>query len=164
MSNTNKDRSKPWLISRLKTSGSKRAHYWQGHYRDTRNNKTSLALEDLPKLEAYAKTYKFYNGKINYGLLVRFLRGNIGEAWPLVQQEVYARIPTKLQEYKNCLYWFVADKVERREGRLWCMREQKYLILERSNTSTQWDKEIYKEFYVHPDTQTLEQTLFETKQ
>ena len=163
MSNTRKDRSKRWLISRLKTSGSKRDHFWQGHYRDTRNSKTDLELEDLPKRESYSKTFKFYNGKINYGLLVRFLRGNIGRDWDEVEQEVFARIPTRLQEFKNCLYWFVADKVESQAGGWWCKREQKYLILSNHRPSRKWNEEIYKEFYVHPETHTLEQVVLESK-
>lgn len=162
MSNNRKNRTKKWLISRLKTSGSKRRGYWQGHYRDTRNSKSKLAVEDLPKQASYSTTYKFYCGKINYGLLVRFLRGKVGKDWFEVQQEVYDRIPTKLQEYKECLYWFVADKIEQRADGLWCKREKKYLILE-NRSEKKWNEEIYKEFYVNPETHILEQVILKTQ-
>ena len=165
MGHTRKDRSKKWLISRLKTSGSKRDYIANENYRDYRNSKKTRNLEDLPKQESYSKTFKFYNNKINYGLLVRFLRRNVGRDWESVHNEILERIPTKLSEYRDCIYWFVADQVELKDKHLWCRREQKFLVFEQRTEqkySKSWDTEIYKEFYVDPETNTLKQIVLES--
>jgi hypothetical protein len=74
--------------------------------------------------------YKFFNSKVNHGLLVRFLRGKNGCDWGEVQREIEQRIPSNLLEYKNCVMWFLSDLIEERENGLWDKREQRYVELE----------------------------------
>jgi len=143
--------NKRWLISRMKTSGSKRAYVTDGDYADDRHKKKA-APEFLPTHESFKSSSKFYNGKIRYGLLVRFLRGNIGKDWNDVHHEILSRIPTKLLDHKDMIFWFVADKIEFIDGMLWDKNEQKFLLL--ANESFSFDKK-YKEFYVHPVTNKL---------
>ncbi|MEQ9264259.1 MAG: hypothetical protein RLN81_03510 [Balneolaceae bacterium] len=100
------------------------------------------------------KSFKFFNSKINYDLLVRFLRGKVGSDWNEVIKEIEERIPTNLLEYKDCVKWFVSDLIEKREDGLWDKREQKYLRLE-PNRPFDWNIYISKEFYVDPETNIL---------
>ena len=153
MSNKGKNHSKKWLITRLKTSGSKRRYVIDGDYADTRNSKKNNDWENLPSYEGMGKSFKFFNSKINYGLLVRFLRGKTGSDWNLVYDEIMERIPTDLIEYKDCVRWFVADLVEKKDG-LWDKREQKYLRLT-PNEPHDWNDYATKEFYVDPDSSIL---------
>lgn len=154
MSNKEKPHNKKWLISRLKTSGSRRRYVIDGDYSDTRNSKKNKDWDNLPSYEGMGKSFKFFNSKINYGILVRFLRGKVGSDWDEVSEEIEERIPTDLLEYKDCVKWFVADLVEKREGGLWDKREQKYLIIE-PNEPFYWNPYVSKEFYVDPETNTL---------
>lgn len=155
MSNKGKRHNKRWLISRLKTSGSKRRYINDGDYSDTRNSKKNKNWDELPMFEGMGESFKFFNRKINYGLLIRFLRGKNGANWNEVQREVSERIPSNLSEYKDCLKWFVADLIEKREdGRLWDKREQKYVLLN-PNESYDWKVHTTKEFYVDPDLNVL---------
>ena len=78
-----------------------------------------------PILKEWDKKFLIFNNKVNYGLLIRFLRGKNGTNWNVVQKEVSERIPSNLNEYKDCLKWFVADLIEKRENGLWDKREQK---------------------------------------
>lgn len=154
MSNKGKSHNKKWLISRLKTSGSKRKHVVDGDYADTRNSKKNQSWEDLPSHEGMGKSFKFFNSKVNYGLLVRFLRGKAGSDWNEVSQEIEDRIPTDLSEYKECVHWFVSDLIEKHEDGLWDKREQKYLKLD-PNEPFDWNLNTCKEFYVDPETNQL---------
>lgn len=154
MSNKGKNHNKKWLISRLKTSGSKRRYVIDGDYSDTRNSKKNKDWDNLPSYEGMGKSFKFFNSKINYDLLVRFLRGKVGSDWNEVIKEIEERIPTNLLEYKDCVKWFVSDLIEKREDGLWDKREQKYLRLE-PNEPFDWNLYISKEFYVNPDTNSL---------
>lgn len=154
MSNKRKNHNKKWLITRLKTSGSKRRYVIDGDYSDTRNSKKNKDWDNLPSHEGMGKSFKFFNNKINYGLLVRFLRGKAGCDWDEVSQEIGERIPTDLLEYKDCVKWFVADLIENREDGLWDKREQKYLRLD-PNEPFDWNLYISKEFYVDPETNSL---------
>src|SRR5215831_11395497 len=122
-----REHRKRWLISMMKTSGSKRRNILNGRYADDRHKKQSLSLEDLPHHESIKSTRKFYNGKINYGLLVRFLRNKVGEDWDEVYAEILGRIPTKLLDYREMIFWFVADKVEMIEGKPWNKKTQKFI-------------------------------------
>ena len=155
MSNKNERHSKKWLISRLKTSGSKRRYVDDGDYADERNSKKRKDWENLPGREAMGKSYKFYNGKINYGLLVRFLRGKIGEDWDAVHAEIIERIPSDLSEYRECVQWFVSDLVEEREGGLWDKRDRGFIRTPEADKNLMWSEYAYKEFYVHPQTNQL---------
>lgn len=154
MSNKGKRHNKRWLISRLKTSGSKRKYVIDGDYSENRNSKKNKNWDDLPNFEGMGQSFKFFNNKVNYGLLIRFLRGKNGTNWNVVQKEVSERIPSNLNEYKDCLKWFVADLIEKRENELWDKREQKYLRL---NPNEPYDFNIHtsKEFYVDPDSNLL---------
>ncbi len=149
-----KRHNKKWLISRLKTSGSKRRYVIDGNYSDTRNSKNNKDWDNLPSHEGMGKSFKFFNNKINYGLLVRFLRGKVGNDWKKVSKEIEERIPTDLLEYKDCVKWFVSDLIEKREDGLWDKREQKYVRLE-PNEPFDWNLYISKEFYVDPETNNL---------
>ncbi|MBO3697815.1 hypothetical protein [Roseivirga sp. E12] len=154
MSNKSRDHNKKWLISRLKTSGSKRKYVESGDYADTRNSKKQHSSEDLPKYEGMGRRRHFFNNKVNYGLLIRFLRGRIGDDWDGVYEEIMDRIPTNLAEYKDCVQWFVADLVEEEEDGLWDKREQKYLKLDPEEVAD-FNYYTFKEFYVHPSTNKL---------
>lgn len=154
MSNKEKRHNKRWLISRLKTSGSKRRYVNDGDYSDTRNSKKNKNWDALPAFEGMGQSFKFFNSKINYGLLIRFLRGQNGSNWNDVQKEISERIPTNLSEYKDCVKWFVADLIEEREGGIWDKREQKYLLLN-PDEPYDWNTHVYKEFYVDPDSNVL---------
>ena len=89
----------------MKTSGSKRERVGSFDYSDTRNSKSKIKIEDLPIYESMSKNLQFYNGKINTDLLKRFLRTRVGQKWDDIYSEIIERIPTKLQDYKYCVYW-----------------------------------------------------------
>jgi len=55
--------NKRWLISKLKTSGSKRDHLVNGNYADDRNIKTDIKFEDLPGHESVKQTGNFLTEK-----------------------------------------------------------------------------------------------------
>ncbi len=143
----------------LKTSGSKRGHLSNGNYSDERHLQQHFELDDLPSHERIKTTHKFYNGKINYGLLVRFLRGQVGNDWDDVYSEIISRIPAKLLDYKEMIFWFVADKVEFIDGKPWNKRSQQFIWTGEAhgpiyhNTSKNAPQHI--EFYVHPGTNKL---------
>ena len=106
-----REHNKRWLLSMMKTSGSKRKYVRNGRFADERHAKVKMDLEELPHHESIKSTCHFYNGKINYGLVVRFLRGKIGENWDDVYSEIINRIPLAIRDYKEMIFWFVADKV-----------------------------------------------------
>ena len=87
-------------------------------------------VEDLPKYEGMGQARKFFNSRVNYGLLIRFLRGRIGDDWNEVHEEIMERIPSNLSEYRMCVEWFVADLVEEEENELFDKRDQRYLKLD----------------------------------
>ena len=156
MSEKNKSRSsKKWLISRLKTSGSKKRWLSSTDYATTRNAKKGVDFSDLPTHEAMSKSSSFYNGRINTDLLKRFLRTQVGKDWDMVYSEIIARIPNKLMDYKYCIYWYVADKVEVKDGKLWNLRDR-YFIETCTDAPYTFKKHYrYMEFYVHPETNLL---------
>jgi hypothetical protein len=154
-----REHNKRWLISVMKTSGSKRRHLVNGPYADDKHLQNGRSLEELPHRESIKSTRKFYNGKINYGLLVRFLRGQTGNDWDAVYSEIVARIPSKLLDYDNIVFWFVADKVEFVDGRPWNKKTQRfiwtgepYLLVGYTDLKSQPE---FTEFYVDPNTNKL---------
>ncbi|MFN8296619.1 MAG: hypothetical protein U0T69_10510 [Chitinophagales bacterium] len=148
-----KEDNKRWLLSMMKTSGSKRRYLTNGSYADDRNTKQDLNIEDLPNHESIKNTQNFYNGKINSGLLVRFLRNKIGTNWDEVYSEIISRIPTKLLDRKEIIFWFVADKVEMINGKPWNKKSNKFIWTpEQGEYSFDLD---HKEFYVNPETNIL---------
>lgn len=137
----------------MKTSGSKRKHIINGNYSEDRNIKQKIDIEDLPVRERIKNTHEFYNGKINYGLLVRFLRNQTGKNWDDVYSETISRIPTKLLDYKEMVFWFVADKVEIIDGKIWNKRTNRFIWTpEITENGLAFEK---KEFYVNPESNTL---------
>jgi hypothetical protein len=154
-----REHNKRWLISVMKTSGSKRERVANGRYAEERHLQDNFDFEELPKHESIKSTKKFYNGKINYGLLVRFLRGQVGNNWNEVHSEIISRIPTKLLDYKEMIFWFVADKVQFVDGRPWNKKSQRFIwtgedyeLVHYTQTKTQPE---FKEFYVDPNTNKL---------
>jgi len=151
--------NKRWLLSKLKTSGSKRDHLVNGNYADERHLQNNIEFENLSSHESIKTTQKFYNGKINYGLLVRFLRGQVGNDWDEIYGEIISRIPTKLLDYKEMVFWFVADKVELINGRPWNKKSQRYIWTGEEIQSvhyTQINTQPERiEFYVDPQTNKL---------
>ena len=157
-----REHNKRWLISIMKTSGSKRVSLMNGRYADTRNSKKSRELEDLPSHESIKATAKFYNGKINYRLLVRFLRTQVGNDWDKVYSEIIARIPTKLLDYKEMIFWFVADKVDFIDDKPWNRKTQGFIWTgepypHRVHISEYKKTPEFREFYVDPNTNKLVQ-------
>ncbi|GAO45427.1 hypothetical protein [Flavihumibacter petaseus] len=143
----------------MKTAGSRRDHLHNGRYADERHLQKFQSLEDLPFHEPIKATTKFYNGKINYGLLVRFLRGQTGNDWDAVYSEIISRIPTKLLAYKEMVFWFVADQVEMIDGRPWNKRTQQFIWTEGKIDQVHYTRikqnPEFKEFYVDPQSNKL---------
>jgi hypothetical protein len=153
-----KEHNKRWLISKMKTSGSKRDHIVNGRFADERNTKKYNSIESLPQHESIKNSGRFYNNKINTELLVRFLRGQIGKDWDDVYSEIVARIPARLLNYKEIALWYVADKVEVIDGKLLNKRSQRYIYTEGKYelrpAKFKLMEEIF-EFYVDPETNKL---------
>lgn len=143
----------------MKTSGSKRDRILNGSYADDRHLQKNSEIENLPIHESIKSTFKFYNNKINYGLLIRFLRKQVGNDWDEVHSEIISRIPTKLLDYKDMIYEFVADKVEVRNGRPWNRKSQRFIwageSIDTNTPGKMADNLEWKEFYVDPDTNKL---------
>jgi hypothetical protein len=146
-------------MSVMKTSGSKRERVENGRYADDRHLQKTNNYEDLPCHQRIKSTEKFGNGKINYGLLVRFLRSQVGNDWDEVYSEIISRIPTKLLDYRDMVYWFVADKVEFSDGRPWNKKTQQFIWTGEKfgpvhHTEIKLAPE-FREFYVDPETNKL---------
>jgi hypothetical protein len=122
--------NKRWLISRLKTSGSERRYVFSQTYAEDRHKSKTQELDELPKFEGIGQSTKFYNGKINTSLLKRFLETKIGFDWNQVYEEIQQRIPTKLQEYHQVIFWYVADKIEIIDSKVFDLRDQKFINFE----------------------------------
>lgn len=152
--------SKRWLMSRMKTSGSARRYVANGRYADERHEWKDDNIECLPFRKSIKSTHKFYNGKIRYGLLVRFLRGQIGKDWNAVYSEIIGRIPTRLLDYREMVLWFVATEVERVDGKLWDKTKLRFIWTEELNKGVtspkDWLSYALYEFYVDPDTNLLQ--------
>jgi hypothetical protein len=154
-----KEHNKRWLISKMKTSGSKRERVLNGSYADERHLQKNIDYDNLPSHKSFKSTPKFYNGKIRYDLLVRFLRGKVGNDWDEIYSEILGRIPTKLLHYKKMIFWFVADNVGVRDGQLYNKKSQRDIwtggpILTEVTTRFPSLPEFYQ-FYVNPDTNKL---------
>jgi len=154
-------RSNRWLMSRLKTSGSKRKYVQNGSASEERHIKRKLPFDELPNRESIKTTQKIYNGKLNLGPLVKFLRNKVGEDWDEVYSEIIARIPTALLDYREVIYWFVAHRVEFIDGKLWNKESQKLIwtggpYFMRHRFESRFNPE-FREFYVDPFTNELVQ-------
>ncbi|HAA14376.1 MAG TPA: hypothetical protein DCE41_22920 [Cytophagales bacterium] len=111
-------------------------------------------MDEWPQKESMKGGKQFYNGKVHYGLLVRFLRTRVGENWDQIYHEVRERIPSDLLQHQQWVEWFVVVKVERRPEGLLDLRHQKYLITDTSQEH-EFSTYRYSEFYVDPDTNLL---------
>lgn len=151
--------SKRWLMSLMKTSGSERRYVSNHNYADERTQWRQENLDELPIKERIKSVSKFYNGKINYGLLLRFLHTQVGLNWDEVHSRVIGRIPTKLSHCQEMIFWFVAADVEIVETGLWSKREQAFVwtdgLFEAKEASTTWQNFVFFQFYVHPATNCL---------
>lgn len=148
-----KEHDKRWLISKMKTSGSKRRYVVNGSFSDERNTKRYNDIENLPNHESIGTTWKIYNGKLNFGLLVRFLRGQVGNDWDEVYSEIINRIPTKLLDHKEIVFWFVADKIELIDGHPYNKKNNKFIWTpEQGEFNFNFDN---SDFYVCPETNKL---------
>ena len=148
-----KEHNKRWLISKMKTSGSKRERVINGSFSEERNTKKYKDIENLSSHESIKTTWKIYNGKLNYGLLVRFLRGQVGKDWNEVYSEILSRIPTKLLDYKEIVFWFVADKIEIVDGKPYNKVSNKFIWTpEQGEYNFDFDN---SDFYVCPLTNKL---------
>ena len=137
----------------MKTSGSKRRYLVNGNFSNDRNTKKYQYFENLPNHESVGSTLKIYNGKLNYGLLVRFLHGQVGKDWNDVYSEIVSRIPKKLIDYKEIVFWFVADKVELLNEKPYNKKTNKYIWTpEQGEYNFDYDP---VDFYVCPTTNKL---------
>lgn len=145
--------NKRWLISMMKTSGSKRERVVNGSFSDERNTKKYNDIENLPNHENIKATMKVYNGKLNYGLLVRFLNGQVGNDWDEVYSEILSRIPSKLLDYKEIVFWFVADKIDIIDGYPYNKENNRFIwTTEQGEYNFSFD---HTDFYVCPLTNKL---------
>ncbi len=146
-------------MSVMKTSGSERRYILNGRYSDNRQEQKVQELDSLPHFESIKSTRKFHNGKINYGLLVRFLRNQVGNDWDKIYSEIISRIPSKLLDYREMIYWFVADKVEFIDGRPWNKKTQQFIWTGEELFPVYYPKHKeapeFREFFVHPETNKL---------
>jgi hypothetical protein len=151
--------SKRWLMSRLKTSGSKRKYIQNGSVAEERHSKRKLPFDELPNREPIKTTQKIYNGKLNLGPLVKFLRSKVGENWDEVYSEIIARIPTALLDYRKIIFWFVEDKVKFVDGRVWNTETQKFIWTDGAYVLRHYSEihlsPEFREFYVDPNTNEL---------
>ncbi len=149
MSEKNKRHTKKWLVSRMKSSGSKRRYLVVADYAEQRNKKKGMDPDEWPKFERMSPLVQL-DDKINYGPLKRFIRKSVGKNWEAVHAEILERIPTALYDYKNAIYWFVADLTTVVHGRVWDLRAQKFLFND-TNELVFSRTHALKEFYVDPN-------------
>ena len=114
-------------MSIMKTSGSKRKYVQNGSAAEDRHIKNNVPFNEIPKYEPIKFTRKIYNGKLNLGPLIKFLRSNFDKDWDEVYSEITARIPTALLDYREVIFWFVADKIEFIDKRIWNKKTQKFI-------------------------------------
>lgn len=154
-----REENKRWLMSMMKTSGSQRTHLRNGRFSEERHLAKQYNLEDLPQRESIKSTIKVSNGKINFGPLIRFLRNKNGCNWDEVYAEIVSRIPTKLLDYKEFVFWFVATKVEFIDGKPWNKETQRFIWTGEEIKSVHYteikSQPEFTEFYVHPETNNL---------
>ena len=143
--------NKRWLISRLKTSGSERRYVYSQTYAQDRHKAKAQDLETLPKFEGMGQSMKFYNGKINTSLLKRFLETKVGSDWSHIYEEIQQRIPTKLKEYHQVIFWYVADSIEIIDSKAFDLREQKFINFETMFVAGT----VHKDFIVNPSNNKL---------
>jgi len=149
-----KEQSKKWLLSLLKTSGSKRRQIEKGNFSEERNTKKYEDTENLPIRESFSNTLKYKGYKLNYSLLIRFLNANVNKDWDNVYSEYIDRIPKKLDEYRNIIFYYVADKIEIVENQLYNTKTNKFIWMSENDDLNSSKFEIVY-FYVCPKTNKL---------
>ena len=87
------------------------------------------------------------------------MRGQVGNDWNEIYSEIINRIPTKLLDYKEMIFWFVADKVEFIEGQPWNKKSQQFIWTGEDYKAVHYTQikrqPEFKEFYVDPQTNKL---------
>lgn len=150
----NRNNSKRWLLSKLKSSGSKKKFDYAEDYK--RQKTSTDDMENLPKRESMHKSESNLRAKLNLGPLVKFLGSNLNKNWDHVYSEYCSRIPNELEFYKDIIYDFVADKVEIRENEIINLRTGKKIFI-KGKTTPSFNYE-YKKFFVHPESNLLLKT------
>jgi hypothetical protein len=157
MSEKNKNRlSKKWLVSRMKSSGSKNARVRGGPgYADSRNGKQSQGWEELPMRTSIRRDRSGFS-KLNTDLLVRFLHTQVGKSWTEVYAALMERIPTKLRYDLRFLDKIIAVKVVRQGDRWWDHRANCYVITRWEHLHERQYGSYWAPFLVDPETGTLQ--------
>jgi hypothetical protein len=77
-----------------------------------------------------------------------------------VYSEIIGRIPTRLLDYKEMMFWFVATEVELINGKLWDRKKLKFIWTEELNKGVtspkDWLSYALYEFYVDSATNLLQ--------
>lgn len=81
------------------------------------------------------------------------MRSQVGNDWDEVYSETISRIPTKLLDYKEIVFWFVADKIELIDGNPYNKKSKKFIwTSEQGEYNFNFDN---SDFYVFPVTNKL---------
>ncbi len=95
-----------WLLR--KTSGSRSKYKSKGDYTKDKPSDLDL-LSELPVHESVKKSATY----LDTGLIKRWLNNYIDQDFDAVYSAFLKRIqPKYLDEYKDCIYWYVAPKSE----------------------------------------------------
>lgn len=142
----NRKNSKRWLLSRLKSSGSKKKFDYTKDY-----NREKFVLdhfEGLPKRESMHRSDGNIKAKLNLGPLINFLSSNVNKDWDFVYSEYCSRIPSELFFYKDIIFDLVADKTEFRESSIIDLKLGRPLLTKESRIIYNYFSN--KKFYVNP--------------
>lgn len=157
-----KEHNKRWLMSKLKSSGSRKRYLTNGSFSDDRNTKKYQNIENLPQYESIESTWKLYNGKINYGPLIRFLRTQVGNDWDDVYAEIIARIPTKIMYNKDVIFRLVATNVAIIDNKPFNQTSNQFIWTPEQGTFNFNDFDMV-DFYIEPSTNKLQKVADKPK-
>ena len=97
-----------WLIR--KTSGSRSKFKSNGDYSDNRNSKKAGDFENLPQKESM-RNKNYHNTYLDTTLVKRWLHSKVGQNFDDIYSEFLTRVqPKYLDEYRDCIYWYVEKK------------------------------------------------------
>ncbi len=142
----NRKNSKRWLLSKLKSSGSKKKFDYTKDY-----NREKFVLDQfdgLPKHESMHRSDGNIKAKLNLGPLISFLASNVNKDWDFVYSEYCSRIPSELFFYKDIIFDIVADKIEFREDRIIDLKMGRPLFTKETGLNSPVFS--HKKFYVNP--------------